>query len=404
MRRTAILAALLSASTMGLVHASPVVAGPTSTAGTVQAGQTVAEPASTPCVDKSSPRLAPAPNFDPTTSSDESLAAAGFPPRPDDKNQLKAWIQLAKTYSAGGVWNCNDVPPDAATVADPGGLNGDISKWVGWAAHNATFKDTDGNLDALVPTGPADGQPHVLGFWNGINLGGSAAHPIFQSGVHTEVGTDSRCLVLYEGWFPGTGAPTWNSGTTYAAGAVVKAGTNHDVNHQYMSLVNGNTNRSPVAAVNRFTYWAPSEKQHPMTFGCDTAPNTTDYVYVHTTLNGSAVHWKIWDISIVPNENAAFNMTVVYPSSVSADGHAEWILENAYTTSLGDFGLFSPVYLYNNRAYAASLGWKNLSDLSGYAYNIGPLYEGSVLKAVSWTVDSSGDFPVFYCQTTPPQC
>jgi hypothetical protein len=391
MRRTIILLAALLASVLGVVRAAPPVAGSTST---------VAVSTSSPCVDKTSPHLTPDSLFDPTTATDASLATFGFPPRPTNQNQLAAWLQLAKQYTAGQVWNCNDAPPDAATIADPGGLNGDISKWVGWAVHNATFTDTDGNITAQVPFGPLDGQIHVLGLWNGINLGGSAAHPIFQSGVHTEIGTDTPCRVLYEGWFPRTGASTWNTTTTYAAGAVVTIAGDNDINSQFMSLKNGNKNVYPGAPTHWWNYWAPSEKQHPME--CNNINGTTDYVYAHTTLNGSTATWKIWNVTEDPNQNAVFTKSQVYPSSVSVDGHGESILENAYTTSLANFG--SSISLYNNRAYAASLGWKNFSQLSGYTYNIGPLDEGGVQKAVAWTIDSQGTFPIFYCQTTPPQC
>jgi hypothetical protein len=399
MRRIVTVLALVLTSALGVVHAA------------APATPAVTGSASTPCVDKASPHLAPDLKFDPISSSAATLEAFDFPPRPTDKTQLAAWTGLAASYSAGRVWNCNDVPPDAAAIADPGGLNGDISKWVGWAAHNATFTDTDGNLSAQVPFGPADGQAHVIGLWNGVNLGGSAAHPIFQSGVHTETGpgtSPTGCLVLYEGWFPQTGATTWSSATTYAKGAIVKNGPYNDENHQWMSLINGNLGHPPFTSqlTDPWKYWAPSDKQHPMNVPvCDpVAGAPPDYVYAHTTLNGSTATWKIWNVTEDPNQSAVFTKSVVYPPSVSVDGHAEWILENSYTTSLANFG--NSLSLYNNRAYAASLGWKKLNDLnsSGYAYNIGPLYEGGVRKALAWTPDSQGTFPVFYCQTVPPQC
>jgi hypothetical protein len=188
---------------------SMVLVGPAASAGTGDPDDAPPTVTSEDCGNGfSALTVTPAPGFDPTTATEDQLAANNFPPRPDpgDTAATNAW----NTYVTGPIdraSRCDELgkPTDVIgpiETAVPPAQRHNSFNWSGNIANDRRFFDADASW--VLPTDrDTDGIHRESSHWVGIG-GTNSSSILVQAGTFAkrQSGITSYCLFI-EVFFPG---------------------------------------------------------------------------------------------------------------------------------------------------------------------------------------------------------
>lgn len=278
--------------------------------------------------------------FNPELETDAQLVDQGFPPRPVDASLIPNWLnmilhpaKLACPKTMHGKVGQFPIPP--ASVSDSDGFTtANSNNWVGYAAHNnANLTDTE--AQAYVPHITHTGNQYQdLAGWVGVNLGGSATHPLCQTGFDTNANNNAN-------------------GSGHVAAA-------------WWEIVWKKSDGSMGGIAPQYaTGWYP---------------NLGDDIYMHAGYSGTTCSTHFIDY----NQSQNLYGSKSY-SGTSIDGHAEVLAERqvgyylAYTSS----PYAAPGFMNTN--VNAGVGWEAMGGFSTYPYDMGSWSDNHVIATPSWS-------------------
>ena len=284
----------------------------------------------------------PKPGFDPTVASVVALDENGFPPKPQDPQELSVWLKYVRS-AIPATLDCSvtnghpESDPAKMHGRKPDALGGighqgvASFNWAGWNAYNANFVGADAAV--RVPSIGNAGGNHIVtesSHWVGTvqdPASQSVQHPLIQTGFDAN----------------------WNGfGVSYAAWCEVWSGTED---------------------------WQT---------GMGLAMSAGDYIYQHATWVGGGVV----DCRLINQTTGSAPVEVQHSDSrILGTGQAVWVTEKLGTYPLA---YYNTVLFTSAHAYQSGVGARNLYGLTTLNYYMRNNANTTTMATVSSVNTNSG--------------